>query len=39
LADGEGITSVDQATKLRLKSLKRMGQELFTVYQLRRKSR
>jgi riboflavin-specific deaminase-like protein len=39
LADGEGITSVDQATKLRLKSLKRMGQELFTVYQPWRKSR
>jgi riboflavin-specific deaminase-like protein len=39
LADGVGVSSVDQATKLRLKSLKRIGQELFAVYEPRRKSR
>jgi riboflavin-specific deaminase-like protein len=38
LADGEGVSSVGQATKLRLKSLKRIGQELFLVYQPRQKS-
>jgi riboflavin-specific deaminase-like protein len=36
LADGLGVTSVDQAPRLRLKSMKRIGQELFMVYRLRK---
>jgi riboflavin-specific deaminase-like protein len=36
LADGPGVTSVDQAAQLRLKSMKRIGQELFMVYRFRK---
>jgi 2,5-diamino-6-(ribosylamino)-4(3H)-pyrimidinone 5'-phosphate reductase len=39
IADGEGITEVDQATRLRLKSLQRVGDELFLVYRVRKSAR
>jgi len=39
LADGTGVTSLDQATKLRIKSVKRIGQELFLVYTVRKQTR
>ncbi|MEY2428569.1 MAG: 2,5-diamino-6-(ribosylamino)-4(3H)-pyrimidinone 5-phosphate reductase [Verrucomicrobiota bacterium] len=32
MADGRGVEALAQATKLRLKSLKRVGDELFLVY-------
>ena len=32
MADGKSVTSLAQATRLRLKSLKRYGEELFLVY-------
>ena len=35
MADGIGVKSVDDATRLRIKSLKRVGQELFVVYRVR----
>ena len=38
MADGTGIEEVSQATKLRLKSLKRVGNELFLVYQAAKRS-
>lgn len=34
MADGIGVTRVEDATKWRIKSLKRVGQELFLVYRL-----
>ncbi len=34
LADGEGIPEVNDATRLRLKSLRRFGDELFLVYRV-----
>jgi riboflavin-specific deaminase-like protein len=34
MADGIGIKSVDEATKLRIKTMKRVGQELFVVYRV-----
>jgi riboflavin biosynthesis pyrimidine reductase len=34
LADGNGVTDMQQAIKVRIKSLKRMGQELFLVYRV-----
>jgi 2,5-diamino-6-(ribosylamino)-4(3H)-pyrimidinone 5'-phosphate reductase len=34
LADGEGIAEVNQATRLRLTSLRRVGSELFLVYRV-----
>lgn len=34
MADGEGIRNLDQAVRLRLKSLQRVGQELFLVYRV-----
>lgn len=34
LADGEGIASLDQAVKLRLKHLEKIGDELYTVYKV-----
>jgi len=39
LADGEGVTTVRQAIPVRLKSLKRLGQELFLVYRVLNKRR
>jgi len=36
MADGIGVKSVDDATRLRIKSLKRVGQELFVVYRVRK---
>lgn len=35
MADGIGVKSVDDATRLQIKSLKRVGQELFVVYRVR----
>lgn len=32
MADGVGVSSLEQATPLRLKSLKRVGQELYLIY-------
>ncbi|HEX4263714.1 MAG TPA: dihydrofolate reductase family protein [Verrucomicrobiae bacterium] len=37
LADGLGVSKVEQATKLRLKSIRRIGQELFMVYRVRKR--
>jgi 2,5-diamino-6-(ribosylamino)-4(3H)-pyrimidinone 5'-phosphate reductase len=37
MADGEGITNLKQATHLRIKSLKRIGHELFLVYRVQKK--
>jgi len=34
MADGIGVKNVDEATRLRIKSLKRVGQELFVVYRV-----
>lgn len=39
MADGEGISNVSQATRLRLRSLKRVGDELFLVYRVRHRVR
>lgn len=39
MADGEGITEVNDATRLRLKSLKKVGDELFLVYRVRKSAR
>jgi 2,5-diamino-6-(ribosylamino)-4(3H)-pyrimidinone 5'-phosphate reductase len=39
MADGVGAKNLVQATKLRLKSLKRVGQEIFLVYRTTRKGR
>lgn len=38
MADGIGAQSVDEAVKVRLKSLQRIGQELFLVYRVLRRS-
>ena len=35
LADGVGVETLSQATQLRLESLKRFGDELFLVYQVK----
>ena len=35
MADGIGVKSVDDATRLQIKSLKRVGQELFVFYRVR----
>jgi riboflavin-specific deaminase-like protein len=37
MADGSGITDLRKATKLRLKSLKRVGDELFLVYRAQKR--
>jgi hypothetical protein len=34
MADGIGVESVKEATRLRLKTMKRVGQELFAVYRV-----
>ncbi len=34
MADGVGVKNLDQATRLRIKSMKRVGQELFLVYRV-----
>jgi riboflavin-specific deaminase-like protein len=34
MADGIGVTNVKQATRLHMKSMKRVGQELFIVYRV-----
>jgi len=34
LADGVGVGSIEQAKRLRLRSWKRIGQELFLVYRV-----
>jgi riboflavin-specific deaminase-like protein len=39
LADGPGMNSVEQAPKLHLKSMRRIGQELFMVYRVRKRER
>jgi len=39
MADGIGVKSIAEATKLRLKSLKRVGDELFLVYRVLKKHR
>jgi riboflavin-specific deaminase-like protein len=39
MADGTGVTSVAQGRRLRLKSLKRIGQELFLVYRFPKRTR
>jgi riboflavin-specific deaminase-like protein len=36
MADGEGISRVNEATRLRLTSLRRFGDELFLVYRVRK---
>lgn len=36
MADGEGISEVKDATRLRLKSLRRIGDELYLVYRVRK---
>jgi 2,5-diamino-6-(ribosylamino)-4(3H)-pyrimidinone 5'-phosphate reductase len=38
LADGVGVTRVEDATKLRIKSFKRLGQELFIVYRVMKRT-
>jgi 2,5-diamino-6-(ribosylamino)-4(3H)-pyrimidinone 5'-phosphate reductase len=38
MADGEGIAEVNQAVPLRLKSLRRLGNELFLVYRVRKRA-
>jgi len=38
MADGLGARDLSQATKLRLRAFKRVGQELFLVYRARKKS-
>jgi len=39
MADGEGVHSVKEATRLEIKSMKRHGQELFVVYRVRKRAR
>jgi hypothetical protein len=34
MADGVGVTNIKQATRLRMKSMKRLGQEIFIVYRV-----
>jgi 2,5-diamino-6-(ribosylamino)-4(3H)-pyrimidinone 5'-phosphate reductase len=38
MADGIGVKSVDDATRLRIKTMKRVGQELFVVYRVQNRS-
>jgi riboflavin-specific deaminase-like protein len=38
MADGDGVTRVEDATKLRIKSFKRLGQELFIVYRVMKRT-
>jgi riboflavin-specific deaminase-like protein len=38
MVDGEGIEDVNDATRLQLKSLRRVGSELFLVYRVRQKA-
>jgi len=38
LADGNGVETLAQATRLRVKSVKRIGDELFLVYRVRKRS-
>ena len=37
LADGQGVSSLSQATRLKLKQLRRAGSELFLVYRVSKK--
>lgn len=37
LADGDGVSRLDQAIRVRLKTFKRIGQELFLVYGVQKK--
>ena len=39
MADGAGVRDLAHATRLRLKSLRRIGAELFLVYQVQKKRR
>ena len=39
LADGVGVSSVKEATRLGLKSWKRVGEELYLVYHVRKRTR
>lgn len=39
LADGIGVSTVAEATKLRIKSVKRIGEELFLVYRVQKQRR
>jgi 2,5-diamino-6-(ribosylamino)-4(3H)-pyrimidinone 5'-phosphate reductase len=39
LADGEGIDETNQAARLRLKSMRRVGDELFLVYRVRKSAK
>lgn len=34
MADGQGISLLEEATRLKLKSMKRIGEELFLVYRV-----
>jgi len=36
LADGSGVSSLAEAARLRIKSMKRLGQELFLVYRIQK---
>jgi 2,5-diamino-6-(ribosylamino)-4(3H)-pyrimidinone 5'-phosphate reductase len=38
MADGVGVKNVNEATRLRIKSLKRVGQELFVVYRVKNRT-
>jgi riboflavin-specific deaminase-like protein len=38
MADGQGIDAVNDATRLQIKSLKRVGNELFLVYKVRKQA-
>jgi 2,5-diamino-6-(ribosylamino)-4(3H)-pyrimidinone 5'-phosphate reductase len=38
MADGLGISELEQATRLRLKSLRRVGDELFLVYRVKKRA-
>ena len=38
MADGIGVKSAEEATRLQIKSMKRVGQELYIVYRVRSKS-
>jgi hypothetical protein len=35
MADGIGVKNVKEATRLQMKSMKRIGQEIFIVYRVR----
>jgi riboflavin-specific deaminase-like protein len=38
MADGVGVKNVAEATRLRIKSMKRIGQELFLVYRVQKRN-